>query len=184
MARTNWANVLTWTRLVLILPITYFAYAQQRFIVLGLFVVAMATDALDGYVARKTKMASDEGALLDSRVDTAMLPFLLVWLWLLFPLMVKELRWLLFAMGLGISLQLLITKWKLGKWTGLHLVSDKASAIIGAASLFALFGFGDVTWARMLFTAALLITIIASIEGITYILKGGKNLDARFFWDS
>ncbi len=178
--RTNWANVLTWTRPALILPITIAAYLDAKWTVLALFVTAMLTDFFDGYIARKTGVASEKGARFDSTVDNTMLPFFIAWLWLLFPVLFMDFwPWIVLMVGL-IVLQLLVAKWKLGTVTGLHLWSDKLSAVGGFILLPTLIIFGYVAW---LIWLVLLISYYASIEGILYLLKGGKNLDARFFWD-
>ena len=178
--KTNWANVLTWTRLVLIVPITATAYFQFKWVVLTLFLVAMATDYFDGFVARRTGVASDAGARFDSQVDNAMLPFFLVWLWLLFPTFFVAFGIPIALVVAFIAMQLFVAKWKLGSYTGLHLWSDKASAVGGFVLLPALIIFGLVPW---LAWTVCVVSIIASVEGTLYLLKGGKNLDARWVFD-
>ena len=183
MTRTNWANVLTWSRLGLLIPITIAAYLQMRIAVLVMFILAETTDFLDGYIARKTNMASERGARLDSQVDTIMIPFILVWLLLLFPSLIVRTQWYLAVIGLMLGAQLIIAKNKLGTFTGLHLYSGKFVAIVGALALVSLFGFGLTQWTSILWTITLFIGIGSLLDEIIYLAKGGKNLDARFFWD-
>lgn len=176
----NWANVLTWTRLILIIPITVAAWLDARWTVLVLFVIAMLTDFFDGLVARRTGVASEKGARLDSAVDNAMLPFYFAWLWLLFPQLFIEF-WPGIALLVAlIGVQLAVARWKLSKITGLHLWSDKLSAIGGFILLPALIIFGYLPW---LVWTVFGISYIASIEGVIYLIKGGKNLDARWMFD-
>ena len=183
MTRTNWANVLTWSRLGLLIPITIAAYLQMRIAVLVMFILAETTDFLDGYIARKTNMASERGAKLDSQVDNAMVPFVLAWLWLLFPNLVRESQWYIVVVAALLVLQLSIARIRLGAITGLHLYSGKLLAIVSAGTLVSLFAFGVVEWTWILWKITLIICMISSLEDIVYLLKGGKNLDARFFWD-
>jgi len=63
------ANALTLFRAVAAIPIVWAIAADQRFLALGLFVLAAASDALDGVLARRTGTSSPRGALLDPLAD-------------------------------------------------------------------------------------------------------------------
>lgn len=68
----NIANLLTVTRLVMVLPILLLLYlpGERRFLyALLLFGVAMPTDALDGYLARKLHQTSEFGKFFDPLSD-------------------------------------------------------------------------------------------------------------------
>ena len=71
----NLANKLTMLRILMIpVFIAVLVYSKDRDIVyrytaLGIFVIASATDALDGYVARKYNMITDFGKLMDPLAD-------------------------------------------------------------------------------------------------------------------
>ena len=71
----NLANKLTMLRILMIpIFIAVLVYSKDRdivyrYIALGIFVMASATDALDGYVARKYNMITDFGKLMDPLAD-------------------------------------------------------------------------------------------------------------------
>jgi len=71
----NLANKLTMLRILMIpVFIAVLVYSKDRdivyrYIALGIFVMASATDALDGYVARRYNMITDFGKLMDPLAD-------------------------------------------------------------------------------------------------------------------
>ena len=69
---THTANLITISRIVLILPILLLVSEEKNlsnWFALILFVLAGITDNLDGYIARKTGTESPLGALLDLMAD-------------------------------------------------------------------------------------------------------------------
>jgi CDP-diacylglycerol--glycerol-3-phosphate 3-phosphatidyltransferase len=178
--KTNWANVLTWTRLALLVPVTVAAYYGLVWVVFWLIVLGALTDIFDGRVARWTGTASEAGARLDSQIDALAVPFLLVWLWLLYPLTYRDFAIpIMFTAVLFVSM-LVTIRMKLGIVSGLHLWSNKLAALVMAALLpaFILFGYAPIfVW------ITLSVAAFSQIEGIVYVLSGGKNLDARWFGD-
>ncbi|MBT9156090.1 MAG: CDP-diacylglycerol--glycerol-3-phosphate 3-phosphatidyltransferase [Firmicutes bacterium] len=68
----NLANRITLSRIFLLPVFLFFVFEQARygeFIAAGIFIVAAATDGLDGYVARKQKNVTNLGKLLDPLAD-------------------------------------------------------------------------------------------------------------------
>jgi CDP-diacylglycerol--glycerol-3-phosphate 3-phosphatidyltransferase len=63
------ANALTGLRAVAVAPIVWAIAADQHVIALGLFVLAAASDAVDGLLARRFGNVSARGALLDPLAD-------------------------------------------------------------------------------------------------------------------
>ena len=63
------ANALTAFRAVAVVPIVWALAADQHVIALGLFVLAAASDAVDGLLARRAGNVSARGALLDPLAD-------------------------------------------------------------------------------------------------------------------
>lgn len=68
----NLANKITLTRIFL-LPVFLFFISEKvpygSFIAAGIFILAAATDGLDGYVARRQKQVTNLGKLLDPLAD-------------------------------------------------------------------------------------------------------------------
>ncbi len=65
----TWANLLTATRLAVLVPCAWAISASAWGLAAGLFAVAVLTDLLDGPVARHLNHASKLGGLLDHATD-------------------------------------------------------------------------------------------------------------------
>jgi len=63
------ADLVAVLRAVAVVPIAWAIATDQRFIAVGLFVVAALSDAFDGWLARRSGNASPHGALLDPLAD-------------------------------------------------------------------------------------------------------------------
>ena len=76
----NLPNILSISRILLLIPIIFFFelgwYLSSTFV----FVIAAITDFLDGYFARKNNQASDTGAFLDLLADKLFVSILLIWI--------------------------------------------------------------------------------------------------------
>ncbi|MGO1480893.1 MAG: CDP-diacylglycerol--glycerol-3-phosphate 3-phosphatidyltransferase [Brachybacterium sp.] len=99
----NIANILTMVRcamvpLLVVLAILYPDTAPGRLLVAGVFVLAMFTDFLDGYLARSRNLITDFGKIMDPIADKAMtgaaLVMLSVWdyvpWWMTILILVRE----------------------------------------------------------------------------------------------
>ena len=77
MAKLSWPNRVTVTRILLIVPFVLLLLYQNlpgydfwaRYLALGIFVVMAFSDALDGYLARRTGQRSRLGYFLDPLAD-------------------------------------------------------------------------------------------------------------------
>ena len=99
-------NILTFIRLLLIpaFLIAYYQLPNERYISMGIYVLANLTDALDGFLARKLNQVSSFGKLFDPLADKLMVlsmlfclsydGYLAQWVWLnktvLLVMLVKE----------------------------------------------------------------------------------------------
>ncbi len=63
------SNILSITRGVLVIPMTYALWNSQSMAVIILCVTAVITDILDGYFARKFKQETESGRILDPLFD-------------------------------------------------------------------------------------------------------------------
>ena len=69
-------NTITLLRLLLVPPILALSYAQRPLWLcggLGLFLLAVGTDWLDGYLARRRRQVTVLGTILDGAVDTLLI---------------------------------------------------------------------------------------------------------------
>lgn len=84
----NLPNLLTISRFLLIpafLLVVFYRPASSLGLLWGMFIFVLAgiTDLLDGYIARRYKMITNWGKLMDPLADKSMLMTVLVSLWIL-----------------------------------------------------------------------------------------------------
>ncbi len=78
--KMNLPNILSCSRIFLVLPIIIFFEKDLYLYSLICFVIASVTDFLDGYFARKNNLASDLGAFLDLLADKVFVSVILIWM--------------------------------------------------------------------------------------------------------
>ena len=174
----NLANKLTMLRILMIpVFIAVLVYSKDRdivyrYIALGIFVMASATDALDGYVARKYNMITDFGKLMDPLADKILVSSALIILielgsissWIVSIVIARE-----FIIS-GIRLiatekNIIIAASPLGK---LKTVSQMLSVILMLLSIEAISFITDISvW---------LMCILSVVSLLDYIIKNKKVL--------
>lgn len=130
--------------------------------------ISYSTDAIDGFLARKLKIASERGSQLDSIGDQLTFIMGLIGLWIFENTFIRE-NLLFIAIALSLyMLQMLIAFKKYGKATAFHTYLAKASAVVqGIFILWTLF-FSPVYW---LFYAMIGLGVLETIEEIALILR-------------
>ena len=174
----NLANKLTMLRILMIpVFIAVLVYSKDRdivyrYIALGIFVMASATDALDGYVARKYNMITDFGKLMDPLADKILVSSALIILielgnissWIVSIVIARE-----FIIS-GIRLiatekNIIIAESPLGK---LKTVSQMLSVILMLLSIEAISFITDISiW---------LMCVLSVVSLLDYIIKNKKVL--------
>jgi cardiolipin synthase len=71
-------NILTLFRFALVPVCSIFIYFDRMIPALTIYIVACATDLLDGYIARKYRLITEEGVLLDPLADKLMSVFAVI----------------------------------------------------------------------------------------------------------
>lgn len=149
-----------------------------RFIALGIFLLAVISDAIDGFIARKSKLKSRAGLALDPLADKLLLISAFICLYLVnglpggvtFPLWVilivvsRDAIILLGAMVIYLikqNLEIYPTRW--GKLTTIFQMSSVAGVLIQFRLTYILW------WLAVFFTL---------ISGVDYIKRGFKALYA------
>lgn len=69
----NVPNILTILRIILVPVFVVTFFLVNKWVALGVFIVAGITDALDGYIARRYDLKTELGAVLDPFADKLML---------------------------------------------------------------------------------------------------------------
>ncbi len=62
-------NILTILRILLVIPCAYFFYTESYQLSIGIFVLASATDCIDGFLARRLACQTELGAIIDPLAD-------------------------------------------------------------------------------------------------------------------
>lgn len=76
----NLPNILSFSRILLLIPIILLFEFEFYLLSVGIFVAASITDYLDGYFARRNNTATESGALLDLLADKVFISTLLIWI--------------------------------------------------------------------------------------------------------
>ncbi len=166
--RPHLPNWLSGLRLALAPVLLGLAWLGLSDLFLALLITAFATDAADGFLARRFRVASEAGAKLDSRADLATWSVLPVSVWLLMPDFVEaELGWIaLLVASLAATLCVGFLRW--GRMPSYHTWGAKASAILLAFSLIAVLA-GAPIWPIRLAAAFAFVSMMEEIA-ITVIL--------------
>jgi phosphatidylglycerophosphate synthase len=172
--RLKLANLVTLSRGMLIVPILALLVVGHPLWALSVYLLACATDLVDGWLARLTGQSSTFGAQLDAAVDNVFSLAILPCLILAAPGLVREqLPALVVLFGapiLYLPVSLLLT----GRVMMFHLWSAKAGAFL----LFVLWPLLALTgWSWWIAVAAAVVGL-SRAEQILFILRGGSDLNA------
>ena len=120
-------NALTAGRIVLTMALYVPAFSGDRALLLWGFVLAFATDLLDGYLARRLGQTSYLGMRLDSLADYLLMVSGLVWAWWLEPGLFREHSTIWASVAVAVAAPQAICLFRVGKNAGFHLYSTKAA---------------------------------------------------------
>jgi phosphatidylglycerophosphate synthase len=155
-----WPNILTGSRIVLMPPVVAVAVlGSQRWFVI-LLAIALATDVLDGYLARRLNAFSDFGRKLDSVADYLIMIAGLGGIALLWPEIVRrELPWI--AVGLAAFVSVIVYGFvRLGRAPCYHTWAVKAGAAGCALSVIPLLA----EWSAVPFHVMIVLQVCAALE--------------------
>ncbi|MDO8541897.1 MAG: CDP-alcohol phosphatidyltransferase family protein [Opitutaceae bacterium] len=160
MNRKRWPNLLSALRIALMPAVLMSAIAGSRVWFVVLVAVSLATDALDGFLARRLHAYSDFGRKLDSVADYVTMITGLAGIALLWPdIMRRELTWV--ATGLGAFFAVVVYGFvRLGHAPCYHTWASKLLAILTALSLIPLLS----GWSATPFHVAIVLQVIAALE--------------------
>ncbi|MDP1632146.1 MAG: CDP-alcohol phosphatidyltransferase family protein [Caulobacter sp.] len=174
----KWANLVTLSRIVLVIPITALLLQGLQTPALGLYVLAALTDAFDGWLARSSGRASRYGAQLDATVDNLFSLAILMFLLLTYPGLAAR-QGLALAVLFGAPLLYLVVSWALRRRL---MMFHFWSAKVGGFLLFCLWPMIAFTGAEGLIALVAAVVGFSRIEQIVFLIRGGEDLNAPHGW--
>jgi phosphatidylglycerophosphate synthase len=161
-----WPNLLTATRIALMPAVLASAVAGSRPWFTALIAAALATDALDGFLARRLKAFSDFGRKLDSAADYVTLVTGVWGIALLWPeVMRRELPWVMTGMVAFFAV-IVYGFVRLGRAPCYHTWASKAGAVVCPLTLVPLLSGGSA----LPFHASIVWLVLAGVEEIAIAL--------------
>lgn len=158
-----WPNILSAARIVLMPAVLTSAIAGSRPWFIVLLTAALATDALDGFLARRLHAFTDFGRKLDSAADYLTMVTGIAGIALLWPeSMRRELAWV----GTGLAAFFAVVVYgfvRLGRAPCYHTWASKAGVVGCAFSMIPLLA----EWTAVPFHAAIVFLILAGAEEMT-----------------
>jgi CDP-diacylglycerol--glycerol-3-phosphate 3-phosphatidyltransferase len=148
------------------------AWRQERGWFAALFLYALASDAIDGTVARKTGSASPLGARLDSIADAAVYLSVPPAALLLYPVLREREAITLVVILLGYVVPIAIGYAKYRRLTAYHTLAARAAGILLGIA-FILFVALGLTWPLRVAAAILVISAIEEVA-ITALLPAWR----------
>lgn len=172
-------NIVSMIRLLMAPVLLWLASEQQTQWFLGILLLTVFTDVLDGFLARALNQITELGSHLDSWGDFIIYTVMAISAWLLWPEIVMREKLFFGAILLSFTLPVAIGLIKFRVLTGYHTWSVKFAVAITVISYILLFG-GWLDWP---FRIAAVACLVAGIEeiAITLIMKR-EHVDVRTLW--
>lgn len=139
LAPRNLPNAFSATRIALVPVLLGLAAAGSAGPFVAVLAAAFATDALDGWLARRFRLASPLGAKLDSRADLALWLSLPLATWLLRPEFVRAELASIGVMVASLALPLAAALAKFGRMPSYHTWLAKGTALVLSGALIAIY---------------------------------------------
>ena len=170
--KNNWftvPNMISIFRIASVPVLLTLAWYQFPVAFLILFAIALATDALDGYFARKLNQITELGTKLDTWGDTAMYftaPICGYWLW---PDLINKDLITILIFWIAFIIPIIFAIFKFGRMPSYHTIMAKVNTILLSFAVLIWFIFG-FPW---LFRFAVFIELLIMFEyiAITIYLK-------------
>lgn len=144
---------------------------DQRLIFTWFLLISYATDAIDGFLARRYKITSARGSQLDSIGDQITLVVGLIGLFYFETEFIKENILIIILAFFPYIIQMIIAYWKYGKATAFHSYFAKTSAVVQSVFILYTLFFSPV---YALFYLMIIVGILETIEEITLIFMYDK----------
>lgn len=139
---------------------------EERQLFTWFLLISYSTDMIDGFLARKLKIASARGSQLDSLGDQLTFTMGLLGLLIFEFNFIQDNYKLILVAIIPYIIQMIIAFKKYGKATAFHTYLAKISALVQGVFILWFLFFGEVYW---LFYVMIIVGILETIEEITLI---------------
>jgi CDP-diacylglycerol--glycerol-3-phosphate 3-phosphatidyltransferase len=156
----NLPNAFSATRIALVPVLLALAALGQAAPFTVVLAAAFATDAIDGFLARRFRLDSPLGARLDSLADHALWLALPLATWLLRPELVRAERLTVTLLLASLALAALAGFARFGRMPSYHTWAAKTAAVLLATALLSIYAGGPL-WP---FRVATLAAVVATLE--------------------
>jgi len=164
---TTLANALSFYRLCAAPVIVFAALSGERTLFMVLMLISLATDAADGFLARRWKQESKLGARLDALADSFTLGAGLTGIWVFERTpFVESPGWLLLFLG-TLALATLVSLVKFRRLPAFHLYSFKLADLALTAFFISVFLYEFLPWA---YAVSMSLATLAALEVIAVAL--------------
>jgi len=155
-------NLLSTLRLALAPVLLVLAWTGRPTAFLAVLVVALASDACDGFLARRLRQATALGTRLDSWGDLAIYTLVPLCAWWLWPDLLRREAPVVAAAVAAYALPIAIGALRYGRLTSYHTWGAKLSAVLLGTSALLLFAGGPA----LPFRIATCVLVLAELEEI------------------
>ena len=172
-------NLLSGFRLIAAPFLLYLAWTGHPNMFLALLAIALLSDSIDGFIARKLKETSDFGTKLDSWGDLATyltVPLCAWWLW---PEILKREGFFVLTVVVAYTIPLIVAFVKFRRLPTYHTWAAKTAAVLMSVSVFLLF-VSKVAWP---FRCAAVVQALVACEEVAITLRLSElQGNVRSFW--
>lgn len=176
----NIPNTLSILRLLTVPVLLVLAWRGLENVFLGVFVFALLTDGLDGFIARRFNQATELGARLDSWADISIYITLVISAYRLWPDIILAERYYFSAMAACVFIPPAAGLIKFGVIPSYHTWLVKAAVGLAALSVFVLF-LGGPAWPFR--WAAVLVVLAATEQVMITLTLDAPASNVRSLWD-
>ena len=172
-------NLLSGFRIVAAPFLLYLAWIGQKDLFLVLLSISLLSDAVDGYISRRLKVASDIGTKLDSWGD--LVTFLLVplYVWWLWPDIIRREAGFVLLLMASFIIPITVGLLKFRQLTSYHTWLAKAVAVLLSVAFFLLI-IADIAWP---FRCAAVLLCLSGCEEIAITLRLSElRSNVRSYW--
>ena len=177
----NLPNLVSLVRILLAPALFYFAITQQPDWYIGILILAVFTDVLDGFLARSLNQITAMGSRLDSWGDFIIYSTMAICAWILWPGIIQREQFYFIIIVLSFTLPVIAGIVKFRRIISYHTWSVKLAVAVTIVGYILLFT-ETLVWP---FRIAVLFCLYAAIEEIAITLLIPREMvDVRTVWQA